>query len=150
MLRFLNSPFKIDNMNIRPCQKEDLAQCEEIFNLPELYTASGKNLSAEFIVNYLNDKYFLVAQEAGKIVGAIYGEPLKAGGAVVWAFGVLSNWRGQGIGSALLKAFEDNARADDRHWTVLYAPAKSDKTVKFYKQHSYYIGQGYLECAKDL
>lgn len=137
-------------MNIRPCQKRDLAQCEEIFNLPELYTASGKNLSAEFIVNYLNDKYSLVAEENDQIIGAIYGEPLRAGGLAIWVLAVADNQRGQGVGSALLKKFEDNARADGKKWTVLYAPAKSDKTVKFYKQHSYYIGQGYLECAKDL
>lgn len=91
-----------------------------------------------------------MAEENDKIIGAIYGELLKAGGAIVWAFAVLPDWRGQGIGSALLKAFEDNARSDGKKWTVLYAAAKSDSTVKFYKKHGYYIGQGYHECAKDL
>ncbi|MFA6304922.1 MAG: GNAT family N-acetyltransferase [Patescibacteria group bacterium] len=137
-------------MNIRPATKEDLKQCEAIFNLRELYTASGHNLTAEFVVNYLNEKYFLVAEDEGQIVGAIYGEPLKAGGVVIWVLAVLSDKRGQGIGSALLMALEENTRSDGRKWLYLNAPAQKPATINFYKKHGYDIGQTYIECAKNL
>ncbi len=137
-------------MSIRPCNKEDLEQCEIIFNLPELASASGSNLSAGYLKNFINDKYFLVATNKKQIIGAIYGESLKAGGVMMWALAVDSQFQEQGIGSKLLKAFEKNARAHKKSWVILHASTITKASVSFYKKHGYDIGNTYIECAKDL
>ncbi len=136
-------------MNIRPATKEDLKQCEEIFNLPELYTAFGQPLTARQLEKYLSDKYFLVAEEAGRIIGGIFGEPLKEGVAI-WILVIAENKRGAGVGSDLLDHFENNAKNDGKKWTLLYAPFASKQIIAFYKKHGYAIGQNYTECAKHL
>lgn len=137
-------------MPIRPCKKEDLAECEKIFNLPELATASGSSLSAGYLKNFINDKYFLVATQKKQIIGAIYGEPLKAGGVMMWALAIIPVFQSEGIGSKLLKAFEKNARLNGKKWVILHASTKTKTSINFYKKHKYDIGNNYIECAKDL
>lgn len=135
---------------IRPCQKEDLEQCEKIFNLPELAAASGSNLSAGYLKNFINEKYFLVATNKKQIIGAIYGEPLKAGGIMMWALAVDPKFQGQQVGTKLLKTFEKNAKLHGKKWIILHASTKTKTSVSFYKKHKYDIGNNYIECAKDL
>lgn len=137
-------------MEIRPCIKADLAQCENIFNLPELADISGDKLSAKYLESLLNKKYFLVAEEGNKILGAIYGEPIKTGGIMIWYLAVLSSYRRKGIGHKLIEKFEKNAISDNKSWVILYAPAESDATLDFYKKHNYAIGNKFIECGKDL
>lgn len=137
-------------MKIRPCKKDDLIQCQELFNLPELATASGDLLPVAYLRNFLSEKYFLVAEDNGKIIGALYGEKLKAGGTMMWALAVDSNYQGKGIGTKLMKTFEKNARLDNRKWIVLHASIKTERTVNFYRKLGYDVGNKYVECAMDL
>jgi len=140
----------MNNVKIRPAREEDLLQCEKIFDLPELATASGNKLPVAYLKHFLDEKYFLVAVEGEKVVGAIYGEVLNAGGLMMWALAVLPDYREKGVGACLLETFEQHAKADNRKWLVLHASTKTDKTVLFYKKHMYNIGNHYIECAKDL
>jgi ribosomal protein S18 acetylase RimI-like enzyme len=137
-------------INIRPCIKDDLKQCEAIFNLPELSDTTGDNLSAKYLENFLDEKYFLVAEEENKVLGAIYGEPLKTDGVMLWSIAVLSSCRGKGTGHSLLEAFEKNAIADKKKWIILHAPAEKEATIDFYKKHNYTMGNNFTEFAKDL
>lgn len=136
-------------MNIRSCRKSDLPHCEELCNTPELFYPNGGHFSISHLQQLLSRKYFLVAEDGGKITGLIFGEKLKAGGSIVWVIVVEKGRRGQGIGQKLLQTFEQNAKADGCHWTVLYASTKSPKTLEFYRRRKYDIGQKYIECAKD-
>ena len=136
-------------INIRPCKKNDLKQCEDIFNLPELSDTTGDKLSAKYLENFLDEKYFLVAEE-GQILGAIYGEPIKTEGIILWSVAVLDSYRGKGIGHGLLEAFEKNAVADNKKWIILHAPAEKEVTINFYKKHNYVMGKNFTEFAKDL
>lgn len=137
-------------MKIRPCKKSDLVACQAIFALPELATASGDFLRISYLEKFLSQKYFLVAVEKEKIIGAIYGEKLKAGGTMMWALAVHPDYRGKKVGTSLMRAFEKNAKADGRAWIVLHASTKTKRTVKFYEKLKYDIGNHYIECAKDF
>jgi len=137
-------------MKYRSCTTADITQCVKLFDLPELVTANGVGVNAPYLVKFINEKYFLVAEDKGKIVGALYGEKLKAGGTMMWALAVDSNYQGKGIGTKLMKMFEKNARLDKRKWIVLHASTKTERTVNFYRKLGYDIGNKYVECAKDL
>lgn len=137
-------------MKFRPCKKADLIQCEKLFDLPELVAANGTGVTVPYLVKFLSEKYFLVAEEKGKIVGAIYGEKLKAGGTMMWALAVDGDFRGEGVGTKLMKMFEKNTREDKRKWIVLHASTKTERTVNFYRKFGYDVGNRYVECAKDL
>lgn len=137
-------------MKIRACKATDLKQCENLCNIPELLYPSGGNFSVSHLKQLLNNKYFLVVEDDHKIIGAIFGEKLKAGGSIVWVIVVSKEYRNKKIGSKLLKEFEKNAKGDNCQWTVLYATTKTKKAVEFYKKHRYDIGQKFIECAKDL
>lgn len=136
-------------MKIRPCEKKDLKQCEDLCNIPELLYPNGGHFSVSHLNKLLDDKYFLVAEEKDKIIGLIFGEKLKAGGFIVWVIVVGKEFRGKKIGKRLLREFEKNAKKDGCHWTVLYAATKNKKTLEFYKKHKYDIDQKCIECAKD-
>ena len=58
-------------MYIRPATKDDMANIELLFRLPELVIATGEYLSEDILINYLDDKFFLVAEENGSIIAAI-------------------------------------------------------------------------------
>ena len=137
-------------MIIRAASQSDLVACEEIFRLPELVTPGGINLPAEYLANYLADGYFLVAEDDGGLVGAIFGEPLKGSGVIVWELAVREAYRGRGIGSQLMDVIETSARKNGCRWIILYAAAQNEQTVKFYAKRGYDKGTLNYECAKTL
>ncbi|MFC1720942.1 GNAT family N-acetyltransferase [Patescibacteria group bacterium] len=137
-------------MQIRSATKSDMKDVEKIFKLPELSTATGEYLSAETLSKYMDEKYFLVAEDEGNIIGAMFGERLKNDGAMLWEFAVEESARGKGIGSALLDVFEKNMISESRRWVILYAPVKNPKTINFYEKHKYSKGKLHVEFLKYL
>lgn len=135
-------------MKIRPAKKTDMKSVEQLLSLPELSTATGEYLSADILSGYVDDLYFLIAEKNSEIVGAIFGERLKNNGFMLWEFAVKKEFRGQGIGSALLKKFETNLASENRKWMILYAPAKSPQTINFYQKHGYNKGKSHIEFIK--
>ena len=136
-------------MKIRAAQKSDLKQCEKIFHIPELRESNGEYLNAKFFSYYLDKKYFLVAEKNKTIIGAIFGEPLKGNGVILWSFAVKEKYRGKGIGKALLAKFEHNAKQDGRRWISIYS-ANNEKTLKFYTNSHYYKGNVNVQLLKIL
>lgn len=137
-------------MKIRAVKKADLKNVEKLLNLPELKKATGDNISAEILSNYIDKKYFLLAEENKKIIGTIMGERLRNGGLSLWFFVVKKNAREKGVGSALIDKLEKNMISEKRDWIILYAPAKSLKTIKFYKKRGYNKGITCVEFLKYL
>ena len=135
-------------MQIRAAKKSDLKNVEKLFCLPELAKATGEFLSVETLANYIDDKFFLAAEEAGEIIGAMFGERLKNAGLILWEFAVKESARGRGVGSALLDAFESNMAFENRTWVILYAPARSPKTINFYKKRGFNKGKLHVEFLK--
>ena len=137
-------------MKIRPAIHSDKKRVEELFSLPELATPNGDYLSAELLFDYLDEKFFLVAEDSDKIVGALFGERLRNKGIMLWLFAVDSKLQGKGIGNSLLNEFENNMRSEDIEWIMGYAPDKNVQTLQFYKNRGFNIGKTYVEFLKFL
>lgn len=137
-------------MKIRPAVEADIDDIEKILNLPELAMPNGGCFSAEMLRDRLDERYFLVAEENDGIIGAIFGEPLKSNGMLIWEFAVKENSRGKGVGSELLAALEKNMGSGGITWAVLYAPKKSLKVMDFYDKRGYKKGNTYVEFLKFL
>jgi len=120
-------------LSIRAAIKKDLIRCEELFKLPEFFTPNGEYIKAKWLIEYLDESYFLVAEEEDKIIGALYGEVLKGKGVILWLLAVEQEYRKLGVGTAVLKQFENNAANNGSRWVILYSSTYSDKTLKFYK-----------------
>lgn len=135
-------------MIIRPAVKSDMKNVEKLLRLPELSTATGQYLSAKVISGYIDKMYFLVAEENKEVIGTIIGERLKNNGIMIWMFVVKKEIREKGVGSALLKKFENNMSTEKRDWAILYAPAKSIKSINFYKKRGYNKGKLHVEFLK--
>ena len=136
-------------MKIRAAQKSDLKECEKIFHIPEMKESDGEYLDAKFLSYYLDKKYFLVAEEDNTIIGAIFGEPLKGKGIIVWDFVVKKKYRGNGIGKALLAKIEHNAKQDGLEWIMLYS-TNNKQTLEFYTNSHYNKGTKYVEFLKNI
>ncbi|HOZ53572.1 MAG TPA: GNAT family N-acetyltransferase [bacterium] len=137
-------------MKIRPCKIDDLLRCEELCNIPELYFANGGHFLTSDLEARLDEKYFLVSEINNKVIGLVFGEEVKCNGFMVWVIVVDKDYRGKKVGEKLLKQIEKNAKKEGRSWVVLYASTKSKKTVNFYRNQKYNIGQKCIECAKEI
>ncbi|MFH0779804.1 MAG: GNAT family N-acetyltransferase [Parcubacteria group bacterium] len=135
-------------MQIRAATESDLGKVEKLFSLPELAEANGEYCSAEILADYIDEKFFLVAEDAGGIIGALFGERLKGAGMLLWVFAIEEGMRGKGVGTALLTNFENNMALENRTWIMLYAPAQSPKTIRFYENRGYQKGKPQIEFLK--
>lgn len=135
-------------MLIRPAQNKDLPTCAKIFSIPEVQEANGEYLTSGFLANYLDQKYFLVVVVDGQVRGALFGEPLRGRGVVLHNFAVAGGYRNKGLGGAMLKQFETNARRDKREWILIYAPLANERTLNFYKKRAYFKDAKLLEYLK--
>ena len=66
-------------MTIRSAKIEDLVQIEKLLSVPEFRFPDGGFPVFDFLKIYLDEDFFLVAEDNDKVVGAILGEQLKAG-----------------------------------------------------------------------
>jgi ribosomal protein S18 acetylase RimI-like enzyme len=137
-------------MLIRKAGKKDLIQCENLVRIPEMRLATGGFFDRFFLEKYLDENYFLVAEDEGSVVGLIFGEPVKANGAIIWMIAVDEKIRGKGIGSRLLKAFEKKVKKIGIQWIVLYGYQKNPKVLKFYRKHKFCEGVKNVEFVKDI
>lgn len=138
-------------MNIRPATTKDLGQLETLFSLPELALPTKKYMSAELLSHYLDNNFFLVAEESDTIIGAIFGEKLKYDGMMLWDFAVSNDYQRKGVGKALLVQFEENTRNAGITWIIGYVPKNNPESIRFYQNKKYNIGETpYLEFLKSL
>lgn len=137
-------------LRIRPATADDLETCLLLSRIPELKHASGTYMERRYIVKYLDENFFLVAEKNGKVIGFIYGERIIDNGALVWGFTVSKDCRGKGVGERLLKAYERKMKCIKVEWIILYADIRNKKTMGFYKKFNYKRGQKMLEFVKEF
>jgi predicted N-acetyltransferase YhbS len=96
--------------------------------------------SSEVLASFDADEVVLVAQgESGHLVGTVRGESLEDGSVVVRRLAVLPQWRGRGIGSALVRACED-AYPKARRFE-LFTGAGPEGAVDMYERLGYVLMQ---------
>ena len=96
---------------IRPATKEDLPACEQIGQIKEFKNPYEEYANdAKFMENYLDENFFLVAEDDDEIIGYIIGEELKGKGVMIWYVTVKEKMRGKGVGKKLLLEFEKRDR----------------------------------------
>lgn len=135
-------------MNIRPATKEDLPVCEHLFRVQELQFIGGDYANESFLEQFLDDNYFLVAEEERTIIGCVYGEPLKAEGVVLWMVAVSEEQRGKGIGKRLVKAFEHNCYEQGKEWMYLLG-LDTEQHEKLYTSLGFTGGKKLVEYLKE-
>lgn len=140
-------------IKIRPANKKDLPMCEKLYALPELACAAcadGHNFSAKEMEDYIDDDFFLVAEDNNQVIGSIFGEKLKANGVMLWLFAVDKKYKGTGVGTNLLSAFEDSCKKHNVTWIILHTLAKNKETKLFYKNRGFNLGETYIEGVKKI
>lgn len=135
---------------IRPATKNDLEKCENLLHISTMRCATGEYYTKSFLKDYLDENFFLVAENNGEITGCIFGEAVKDKGAIIWVIAISKKHRGASIGSKLLQAFEKNCKNIGIQWMILYAPQKKKKTCKFYQKHTFNKGIICVEYVKVI
>ncbi len=137
----------LDQVVLREATEKDLTVCARILHTREVAGANDWYPSARVLRGCLG-KFFLVAEENGRVVGCCVVEPLRYG-VIGWWFAVAKAARGRGIGSALLREEERVAKREGKHFFLIYSKAGS-KAVQFYRQRGYEAGQDFTELIKQL
>ena len=140
-----------DNMKIRSAKKEDI---KDIQDLRYLLAKYEKDLGLNIVVPewgyteagekdldyFLNQQYIYVAEENEQIVGFITAEVLKKKvwynvqlGSINNIF-VLEEYRGKGIGKALMKTMMNTLQDVGITNIQLEAYSKNSKAIKFYEK----------------
>lgn len=137
-------------MLIRLAVESDLSDCVRLGDIPELHWGEGNALNAQDYRSKLGAGLFLVAVEDKELRGFVLAEPLLRGGVLLWLLAVAPAHRNEGIGSRLLDACEDRARAAGLRWVILYATQHDPRLIPYYRKRGYEIGQEVVECVKLL
>ena len=137
-------------INIRKATIQDLDSIKKILVTKEL----GMD-DPEYYVNYVkhlikdDSSIFLVAKHTFKIVGIIYGESdTKENWAEISGIAILKNYRMKGIGSQLIKEFENIIYNKNIDNIELYAHI--DTLAKYIHKLGYKRGFVYVHYMKEL
>lgn len=137
-------------MIIRSAEKKDLKACETLGKIVEFELPDGRFMKAEWLEEYLDPDFYLVMEEDKKILGFVAGDQLKINGAMLMFLTIDKKARNKGLGSMLLKEFEERIKKRGTTWILLYGPTQNKKTLKFYETHGYTKGGTYHEFLKEL
>jgi GNAT superfamily N-acetyltransferase len=135
---------------IRPAKLADCPACEALGHVPEIAIAPDWFLPLEYYQQVVRGKHiFLVAEVNGQIVGFTIGEKIVAG--ILGQYIVVEKkYRRHGIGVALIKATENEARKRKAYFVLAYAVAKSAGIQRAFKILGYRRGQLTYEWMKGL
>ncbi len=138
-------------ITIRKGVLKDCKELVELAKIPELKTPSGYYPSFEWFQAIIKEKQILVvAEENKKIVGFNMGERIAGDWAISHLIMVNPAYRNKGVGSMLVKAFEDECIRRKFGGVVLYAYANNKNTVDFFKKKKYNEGSPVIEFNKHL
>lgn len=138
------------NLIVRPAFPSDLDACVSLVSVPELVLTTGDYMTSDYMCKYLNENFFLVAEEDEEIIGMLFSEPIKDSGCLVWAIAVAKNRRGQGIGSMLLIELQKRIVRLGLNWIILYGFADSEAALAFYQSNGFRKGIRCVEFVKEF
>jgi len=137
---------------VREKRTEDIeALIEIVRTLPEWFTPNS--IEAE-ITPDLRDEAALVAEVDGEPVGLVsWGEPKfhKEPGVVeLYWIGVHRDWRGKGVGKALVRVMEDKLRQAGVRAVELWTVADSEFYPPYADTRAFYRAMGYRDLYVDV
>ena len=136
---------------IRLAKTEDCKECCKLSQIKELSVADGSYVSEDYFkVMTEEDEMFFVAEEEGKIVGYVLGEPMKDSLAFLSLLTVEKALRGKDIGKRLLAKLEEQCKKKKLNPIILYAPKFNENTIVFYNKQGYMQGEDYVQFMKIL
>ncbi|MFO8015856.1 MAG: GNAT family N-acetyltransferase [Candidatus Woesearchaeota archaeon] len=131
---------------IRLAEIKDCGECAELSRIKELRPAGSDFISGEYFSVFVDkDGMFLVAEDKGRVIGFILGEPMKGGLAHLGLLTVDESFRGQGIGRMLLDAFRKKCDEKGLKDILLYAPKSNRNTLEFYKKRGFKEGREHIQ-----
>ncbi len=138
------------NFTIRLTKLSDCPACQRLGRVPEIAIAPGWYLPLEYYRRVVRSKHiFLVAEMKKKIIGFVIFEKIEAGFLGQYVV-VHKKFRHHGIGLALLRAAETEAKKRGAYFLLGYAVAKSQGVQKALKHLGYRRGQLTYEWSKGL
>lgn len=136
---------------IRLATLDDCGTCAELSKIRELALTDGSYIPENFFkVRVDDDELFFVAEDQGKVVGYVVGEPLKGGIVYLSLFTVDKSQRGNGLGKQLISTFEEKCRQKKTNLIFFCAPKFNKKTVAFYNKQGFIQGDEQVLFMKQL
>jgi|GEM_PF-2552670 len=137
---------------IQVATESDLPACAELMKGEKTleYAPGICQTLPEFRENFQAGGLFLVAKHEGRIIGFINGYITIAKLAFLDNVSVSEQFRGLGIGSMLIKGFEEAIKKQDANMLWLITDPSSDKNAQFYQKNGYQKGHNFTLYIKDL
>ena len=143
-------------MDIRPIKEQDLEGIMELVEKTELLTLERAGIYWMFWHSFRDTCFVAVEKEnpIGIILGYLDQADQTAG--YTHELGVDQNYRGKGIGTALLTAFEDKIKQERRTKVSLNTLPENENARKFYLNRGYTpniihkFGKERIEFTKNL
>lgn len=136
--------------NIRQATLADCPACQRLGRVPEIAIAPGWYLPLPYYRRVVRGKHvFLVAEIEKRIVGFVIFERIEAGFLGQYVV-VDKTFRRRGLGSALLRAAEGEAKRRGAYFLLGYAVATSRGIQQTLKRLGYRRGQLTYEWMKGL
>ena len=123
---------------LRPHRPEDF---QHLYEIDQACFPPGISYSKRMLRSFLNspDAECLVAEVGAEIAGFILTDLINAGGHIV-TLDVLESARRCGIGTALLRAAEQNLAARGAREIVLETATNNAPAIAFWQKHGYRTG----------
>jgi N-acetylglutamate synthase-like GNAT family acetyltransferase len=139
------------NYDIRQARMEDLNQCLELMNHPNLLYANEIAPEADYVGGFIDGKHFLVAEINNKIVGLCAGEPIKSNGFLMHYLIANPNYSKYKIGDSLLRTMTNFLTESGTEFILAYANAADTRLINLYKRkYNCWIGKPHCEIVKIL
>lgn len=133
-------------LTIRPAERQDIPAIKSVAQNAELFPPEMlEDMISAYLDQSSNDVWF-VALAGDRLVGFGFCEPerMTSGTWNLLAIGVLDDWRGRGVGAAMMRQLEDRLRATGERILIV----ETLGTTAFERTRSFYRANGYVEEAR--
>ena len=113
------------------------------------FPAKAGSATPDEVAEWIRDHWVFVAEADGEVIGGVRIERADADVAKLSRLGVRERWKGEGIGTQLLKHAEAAARDADYTTMRLTTPDEHPFLPEFYHAHGYEVTGDYPLSFRD-